>query len=336
MKKTFIDSRLTIRAMQVGLIKLLLTLSLATASLPSFSASNSAPVISGTPATSVVAGSSYYFRPTATDANGDRLRFRISNKPAWASFSRKTGLFSGTPGSDSVGTYSNIVISVSDRRSRASLPAFSIQVQAASSTSGSTTGGSPTGSGTTAPVTNSAPVINGTPGTAVVTGSAYSFQPTASDADGNPLSFSISGKPAWASFNNNTGQLSGKPGSGSVGTYGNIVISVSDGTASASLPAFSIQVQAAPVQTGSLNLRWTAPVTRDDGTPLPLSDIDGYHIYFGTSAGNYPNRIDVADGTAQAATITDMPVGSYYLVMTTYDVNGLESVYSSVATKNIR
>lgn len=232
MKVALINDRQTIQMVQVGLIRLLLTLILATASLSAFSASNIAPIISGTPTTSVMAGSSYYFQPTATDANGDRLRFSISNKPAWARFSRKTGRLKGAPGSSSVGTYSNIVISVSDRKTRASLPPFSIQVQAASSTSGSTTGGS------------------------------------------------------------------------------------------------------SPVQTGSLTLQWTAPVTRSDGTPLSLSDIDGYNIYYGTSAGNYLYQIDVADGTAQAATMTDLPVGSYYLVMTTYDVNGLESAYSSMVTKN--
>ena len=139
--------------------------------------------------------------------------------------------------------------------------------------------------------------------------------------------------PAWANFNSITGRLSGTPGTGSVGTYGNIVISVNDGTASASLPAFSIQVQAAPVQTGSLTLQWTAPVTRADGTPLSLADIDGYRIYYGPSANNYPNLLEVSDGTAQSATITDLPVGTYYIVMTTYDVGGLESAHSSMVTK---
>jgi hypothetical protein len=46
------------------------------------------------------------------------------------------------------------------------------------------------------------------------------------------------------------------------------------------------------------------------------------------------DRIDVADGTAQMATITDIPVGPYYLVMSTYDVSGLESAYSPMVTKN--
>ena len=89
------------------------------------------------------------------------------------------------------------------------------------------------------------------------------------------------------------------------------------------------------VKTGSLTLQWTAPVTRADGTPLSLADIDGYRIYYGDSAGNYPNRVDVSDGTAQSATITDIPVGTYYIVMTTYDFGGLESAFSSMVTKTI-
>jgi len=329
MKDSFINYLPTPRYMQAGLVRLLLVLILAMASLPALSARNSdavnsAPVISGTPATTVVAGSSYNFQPTATDANRDRLRFSIVNKPAWATFSRKTGKLSGTPVANNAGIYSNIVISVSDRTTSTSMPAFNIQVKAAGASSANTSN-----------TTSSAPLISGTPGMSVVAGGTYSFQPTVSNANGNPLSFSIRNKPAWASFSSSTGHLSGTPGTGDVGTYGNIVISVSDGALSASLAAFSVVVQAAPVQTGSLSLQWTAPVTRADGTPLSLSEIDGYRIYYGASSGNYPNSIEVADSSAQGVTITDMPAGTYYLVMTTYDVSGNESAYSSMVTKYV-
>jgi hypothetical protein len=107
-----------------------------------------------------------------------------------------------------------------------------------------------------------------------------------------------------------------------------------DGEVSSVPDTVNIKVQAeVAAQTGSLALQWTAPVTRTDGTPLSLADIDGYRIYYGESAGNYPNRLEVADGTAQSATITEIPVGTYYIVMTTYDVSGLESAYSSMVVK---
>ena len=71
----------------------------------------------------------------------------------------------------------------------------------------------------------------------------------------------------------------------------------------------------------------------EDLTPLSLSDINGYRIYYGASAGNYPNSADVTDGTATSVTVTGVPVGTYYLVMTTYDVAGRESRYSSAVRK---
>jgi len=204
---------------------------------------------------------------------------------------------------------------------------------------GTDTGGS-TGGGSVnpAPVINNTPVISGTPSGSVVAGSVYSFQPSASDADGDTLSFSISNKPSWASFSTTTGRLSGTPGSGSVGTYSNIVITVSDGTASASLPAFGVQVVAASTpSTGTVTLKWKAPVARADGTPLSLADIGGYRIHYGKSSGNYTSLLDVPDGTAQSVTLTDLPLGvTYYIVLSTYDVAGRESGYSAVVSKSVQ
>src|ERR1700720_3131185 len=70
--------------------------------------------ISGTPAASVTAGQPYSFTPSATDSQGRALAFAIANRPSWATFSARSGQLSGTPSTASVGTYSNIVIAVSD------------------------------------------------------------------------------------------------------------------------------------------------------------------------------------------------------------------------------
>ncbi|MGB5472479.1 MAG: putative Ig domain-containing protein [Gammaproteobacteria bacterium] len=192
-----------------------------------------------------------------------------------------------------------------------------------------------TGPVTTVPV-NNAPVISGSPSRSVTAGTAYSFQPVASDSDRDTLSFSIIGKPAWASFNTATGRLSGTPGDSDAGTYSNIVIAVTDRTDTASLQAFTISVVPAQNTVGSFNLSWTAPVARADGTPLSLVDIGGYRIYYGTSSGNYPDTIDVSDGSAQSATVNNLPVGTYHIVMTTYDSNGLESARSAEVAKVAR
>ena len=83
------------------------------------------------------------------------------------------------------------------------------------------------------------------------------------------------------------------------------------------------------VPTGSVTLGWTAPATRADGTPLSLTDIDGFRIYYGESAGDYTDSVEVADGTAQTVTVNDIPVGTYHVAITAFDVNGSESGFSS-------
>ncbi|MDM1551662.1 MBG domain-containing protein [Empedobacter falsenii] len=89
---------------------------------------------------------------------------------------------------------------------------------------------------------NDAPTITGTPATSVNQDAAYSFIPVANDVDGNSLVFTIANKPSWATFNTATGALTGTPANADVGTTTGIVITVSDGMASASLPAFNLTV----------------------------------------------------------------------------------------------
>jgi hypothetical protein len=90
---------------------------------------------------------------------------------------------------------------------------------------------------------NTAPTISGTPPTTAAAGYKYYFKPVAKDADGDVLKFSIVNKPGWLSFSAQTGTLAGTPSSQLIGrVYPGIRIWVSDGTASRSLPYFSITV----------------------------------------------------------------------------------------------
>jgi hypothetical protein len=99
-----------------------------------------------------------------------------------------------------------------------------------------------------APPTNPPPVISGNPPSSMTIGIHYSFLPVVSNSDATKvLTFSIVNKPSWAAFNTATGALTGTPGAGDVGTTTGIVISVSDGTSSTSLPAFDLTVNAFPI-----------------------------------------------------------------------------------------
>lgn len=290
----------------------------ATVSLPAFSITvtsipNTAPTISGSPASSVQVASAYRFVPTSSDADGDTLNFSITNKPAWATFNSATGELSGTPSVSNVGVASGIRISVSDGTDSISLASFSVTVTA---------------------IPNSTPIISGTPANTVEENASYSFVPTASDADGQSLSFSITNKPTWAAFNASTGALTGTPGSNDVGSTTNIRISVSDGIVTASLAGFSINVSAVVATTGSATLSWTPPTENTDGSTL--TNLAGYKIYYGTSAGNYTSTVDLAN-PGLTSYVVDSLAGNttYYFVMTAYDVDGNESGYSSMGSKTI-
>jgi len=92
-------------------------------------ATNNAPTISGTPATVANVGELYQFQAQVDDTDGDSLRVEILNPPAWANFNSDTGLLSGTPGSNDIGTVANnIIISVTDNAVSVALAAFSITV----------------------------------------------------------------------------------------------------------------------------------------------------------------------------------------------------------------
>ncbi|QTA93644.1 putative Ig domain-containing protein [Desulfonema magnum] len=188
---------------------------------------NDPPTISGRPTETVQEGKSYTFTPILDDPDllhtgADTHTYSIANKPDWANFDPETGTLSGTPGREDVGTTTGIVITVTDKAGlNASLPAFNITVEKL----------------------NREPVISGTPDTSVNQNGFYDFKPTASDPDGDTLTYSISYQPPWADFDPQTGRLSGTPENDDVGVNEGIVITVTDNNGlSDSLDPFNLTV----------------------------------------------------------------------------------------------
>lgn len=233
---------------------------LAIASLSATVAHAVAPRISGTPSTTSTVGVNYSFRPTASDADGDRLTFSIANKPGWASFNSSTGQLYGLPFAEHARTWSNIVISVSDGTTRVSLPTFSIVVR---------------------PNANASPTITGT-APAGTAGVAYSFQPTARDPDGRPITFSVRNLPSWATFSTSTGRISGTPTA--AGTFSSVAIIVTDGVTSASL-WFNITINASSGGGGGS----TAPTI--SGTPATTARVGTAYSFTPTARDPNGDRL---------------------------------------------
>jgi hypothetical protein len=82
-------------------------------------------------------------------------------------------------------------------------------------------------------------------------------------------------------------------------------------------------------QTYSATLSWTAPTSYSDGSPMSLSAIGGYKIYYGNTSHQYTDAIDVADGSAVSHKISGLSAGTYYFTVITYDTKGVTSTYAS-------
>lgn len=181
--------------------------------------------------------------------------------------------------------------------------------------------------------------ISGTAPTSVVAGTNYSFTPN-SNGGGAAKSFSISNKPAWASFSISSGKLSGLPTLAQVGSYANVTITVTDGVTTATLSPFGIAVTAPATATsttttvtGSAALSWAPPTQNTDGSALV--DLAGYAIYYGTSASNLATRIAITDPSATSYTVGKLSTGTYYFALAAYTSTGIESALSSIGSKTI-
>ena len=174
--------------------------------------------------------------------------------------------------------------------------------------------------------------ISGQPITALNENTAYAFLPTiASDPHGAALTFEIQNKPSWATFNMSTGELAGTPNSANVGTDQGIVISVSDGVATAALPAFSISVT--QYSTGSVTLSWLPPTTNTNGTPL--TNLAGYRIYYGTNASSLTQSVQVTNPGIASYVIGNLSPATWYFSLVSYNSANIESPFSQVVSKTI-
>jgi hypothetical protein len=174
--------------------------------------------------------------------------------------------------------------------------------------------------------TNNAPKIAGTAQTSATAGQAYQFKPTATDADQDAVTFTITNKPAWAAFNATSGALTGTPAATDVGTYSGITIAATDGKSATGLPPFAITVAAATAATKSVSLAWTPPTQNADGSTL--TDLSGYTIHYGTTSKNYTQSVSLTNAGLTRYQLDSVPSGTIYIAMTAVNTGGAESDFS--------
>jgi hypothetical protein len=144
------------------------------------------------------------FTVSATDPDGDPLTYSASNLPAGASFNSTSRTFSWTPSSGQAGTYPDVLFIVSDNEPLTDSESITITV-----------------------TPNSPPVLNPIGNQSTHLNWPLQFTVSANDSDGDPLTYSASNLPSWASFNPATRTFSGTPDQ--MGSYSDVYFEVSDG-----------------------------------------------------------------------------------------------------------
>lgn len=192
-----------------------------------------------------------------------------------------------------------------------------------------------TGAAVTDASVNHTPTIGGSAPTQASANAAYSFKPTASDVDGDAVTFQIQNKPSWATFSTVDGRLSGTPALGHIGQYANILITASDGKSSATLPPFSITVSQQPVASasGTASLTWIAPTQNTDGSVL--TNLAGFVIVYGASSDALSQSVRIENPSVDSYTFQDLAPGTYHFGIRAYNQTGVESALSTTVIKQI-
>jgi hypothetical protein len=181
------------------------------------------------------------------------------------------------------------------------------------------------------PTGNHAPTLSGSPASSVVIDTEYSFQFAAEDADGDALTVSVQNMPGWAHFDAESRVLSGTPTAADMGSYSNIVITATDGNATVTMPAFTVDV--VPTASGQVTVSWHAPTTNTDGSAL--TDLAGYKIYFGNTADNLNRTVRVDNAGLSNFVIDNLTPATYFFVITALNSKGMESARSSLVSKTL-
>lgn len=95
----------------------------------------------------------------------------------------------------------------------------------------------------------------------------------------------------------------------------------------------------AEAKAAETTLNWQAPTQNVDGTPL--TDLDGYLVYFGPASRNYRGNVSIDDPTATSATVSfaadwlQLGDNEIFISMTALDSRGNESAYSNEIRRTV-
>ncbi len=87
------------------------------------------------------------------------------------------------------------------------------------------------------------------------------------------------------------------------------------------------------LSSGTATLSWTAPLDNTDGSML--TDLAGYHVYYGTDPNNLKQFADVAGASQVVFTANNLTTGTWYFTISAYNTAGTESPYAQIVDTTI-
>ncbi len=95
----------------------------------------------------------------------------------------------------------------------------------------------------------------------------------------------------------------------------------------------SSAAQSAPSGNGTATLSWEAPTTTTTGSAL--TDLAGYRIYYGISASDLSQSIQLNTVGVQTYVIDNLGQGTWYFAIKAVTTVGVESALSDIVSKTI-
>jgi hypothetical protein len=259
---------------------------------------NQAPVFEDIGNKTVIVRSQLQFAVNATDADGDLLVYSAMGLPANATFDPASHMFVWTPADNQAGSF-NVTFNVSDGLLTGSR---SVQI--------SVTG-----------TNNRAPVIGAIANASVKQKETLTVNVTASDPDGDVLTYSASSLPAGAKFDPATRQFTWSPTYNQAGNYA-VTFRVTDGMVSVSrnVTFTAVKVNYAPYF--MMDNGTTKTVSEGTAIQLDINASDWNHDLITYSATNLPQgaTIDSATHTFSWTPGYDQ-AGSYTITLSASDGN---------------
>jgi hypothetical protein len=181
---------------------------------------NSPPAFTSQPNTEGITGVPYVYQATATDPDHDALTYSLLSGPHGMTVDAATGKVAWAPGTGDVGTQA-VALRADDGRGGTAEQDFNVSV--------------------VDPPPNQPPVFTSTPVVDANVNVPYTYQATARDADGDPLTFSVVNSPAGLNIDPASGLVSWTPAGDQVGNT-NVTLQVSDGRGGTATQPYIIAV----------------------------------------------------------------------------------------------